>query len=331
MKRTILASIASISAFFIIAGTPLASAQTFSDVPFSSPYYSAIESLVQAGVLQGYDDGTFKPERTVNRAEALKMVLLSAGISVNKGLFQTGYPDVPLDAWYAGYVMEGTLRGIVEGNPDGSFAGDRTVNKAEFLKMVTQTFQVDLLVHQNLTTPVSADVASNSWFAPYLSYAKTVGLTYPTLDDRLDPGKLLTRGECAQIVHKMGLIKFGGPAQESLAIAEAKLIDALVRIYNDDIAGALSRADEALYYSNEGLTKEPESSAVQSTHLIAQAFQQLFYGYNAGLEGSYAQVVVFVDEAKHLADQAITINESAQFFATKIYQHGDTLLEQLEF
>lgn len=327
MKKTALVSIA---VLFIVAIAPLASAQTFSDVPSSSAYYLAVESLVKGGVLQGYEDGTFRPSQSVNRAEALKMILLSAGINVNKGLFQTGFPDVPLDAWYAGYVMEGSLRGIVQGNPDGTFAGDRTVNKAEFLKIVTQTFEVDLSAHQNLTAPVAADVSENDWFAPYLSYAKTVGLTYSTLDNKLDPGKLLSRGECAQIVHKMGIIKFGSPGQESLAISEAKLIDALVRIYNDDVAGAISRADEALYHADQALKLEPESSAVQATHLISQAFQKLFFAYNAGLEDSYAQVVLFVNEAKALADQATATNKSAQFFATKIHEHGDELLSQLE-
>lgn len=328
MKTTVLASIA---AFFIIAGTPPAQAQTFSDVPTSSPYYTAVESLVQSGVLEGYSDGTFRPSRPVNRAEALKMILLSAGIIIDKGLYQTGFSDVPLDAWYAGHVMEGTIRGIIQGNPDGTFAGDRTVNKAEFIKMATQTFQVDLSAYKNITMAVAADVSANDWFSPYLGYAKSVGLTYPTLQDRLEPGKFLSRGECAQIIHKMGIIKFGSPAQESLASAEARLVDALVHIYNNDVAGSIARTDEALFYSNKALEQEPDSSTVKATHLLAQAFQQLFFAYNAGLEESYAQVVLFVEEAKNLADQAVATNVSAQFFATQIHEHGDTLLSQLSY
>lgn len=328
MKKTVLASI---TAFFIIAGTPLATAQTFSDVPISSAYYLAIEALVQSGVLQGYEDGTFRPNQSVNRAESLKMILASAGIKVNKGLFQTGFPDVELDAWYAGHVMEGSLRGIVQGNPDGTFAGARTVNKAEFIKMVTKTFQVNLSAHQNLSAAVAVDVGANDWFTPYMSYGKTIGLAYPTTENKLNPGKLLARGECAQIVYKMALIKFGGAAQESLAIAEAKLIDALVRIYNNDISGAISRANEALLQSEKALAVEPSSTTVQATYLLSKAFQKLFFAYNAGLEESYAQVALFVNEAKSLADQAVETNKSAQVFATSIYQHGDTLLSQISF
>ena len=326
MKKSILVAIA---ACFLFIGVSKAAAETFSDVPSSSPYYIAIESLVQSGVLQGYEDGTFKPDQSVNRAEALKMILTGAGIEVKKGLYATGFSDVPLDEWYAGYVMEGSLRGIIQGNPDGTFAGTRTVNKAEFLKMVLQTFEIDLSAHQKVGR-LAADVSGNDWFAPYLSYAKTVGLTYPTFQNELEPGELLSRGECAQILHKMGLITFGGEGQKMLSIAEAKLIDALVRIYNNDIEGAIARADEALYQSEQALKVEPDSTAVQASYLISEAFQKLFYAYNAGVAESSAQVVLFVNEAKAHADKAVATNESSKFFADKVYEHGDTLLSQVE-
>lgn len=328
MKKTFLAGIAAV---LLTWGAASASAEIFLDVPASSPYYVAIESLVQRGVLQGYVDNTFKPQQTVNRAEALKMILAGGGVAIKKGLYSTGFPDVPLDAWYAGYVMEGSLRGIIQGNPDGTFAGERTVNKAEFLKMVTQAFEVDLSQHQGGSENIAADVAPEDWFFPYLSYGKTVGLTYPTINDNLEPGKLLTRGESAQIIYKMGLIKYGGEAQKMLSIAESKLIDALIRVYNNDINTAIARGDEALYFSGLALQLEPKSTAVQSTHLIAQAFQKLFLAYSAGIEQSYAQVVGFVNEANALADKAVEINSSAAFFAEKIHEHGDTLLSQLTY
>src|SRR5690606_1908457 len=81
-------------------------AAAFSDVPATSPYYSSVEALTQAGVIEGYEDGTFRPDQPVNRAEAIKMVLAGIGVEVGNGLYNTGFSDVPLDIWYAGYVME---------------------------------------------------------------------------------------------------------------------------------------------------------------------------------------------------------------------------------
>ena len=52
-----------------------ASAQSFKDVPASHPAYAAVEYLKSANIVSGYPDGTFQPNRPVNRAEALKLIL----------------------------------------------------------------------------------------------------------------------------------------------------------------------------------------------------------------------------------------------------------------
>ncbi|MCA9373639.1 MAG: S-layer homology domain-containing protein [Candidatus Gracilibacteria bacterium] len=308
----------------------VAHAQTFSDVPSTNPYYSSIEALVASGVLQGYPDGTFKPNQPVNRAEAIKMVLTGIGDKPSNGLYNTGFTDVPLDVWYAGYVFEGALKGIIHGNPDGTFAGSRTVNKAEFLKMTEQAFQVDLSPYQNITGNIAADVPAGTWFTPYVGYAKAVGLIYATVEDTLSPEKLLTRGECAQILHKMMYVKQGGYVQERLSMAEASIIDALLKVYRNDIDGAVAQAGIALERSEEALNINPESETVQATHLLAEAFQKLFQAYKAGTLQSYAHVVLYVNEAKSLADQAVEVSSSAQYFATQVHEHGDSLLSQVK-
>jgi len=46
----------------------------FSDLPPYNPYYHYIKALVDLGVLQGYDDGTVRPDKEMTRAEFVKMV-----------------------------------------------------------------------------------------------------------------------------------------------------------------------------------------------------------------------------------------------------------------
>ncbi|MGE3279122.1 MAG: S-layer homology domain-containing protein [Candidatus Altimarinota bacterium] len=48
---------------------------TFSDVPETSPYAEAVKTLSQFGFIQGYEDGTFRPDQPVTRAEALKIIM----------------------------------------------------------------------------------------------------------------------------------------------------------------------------------------------------------------------------------------------------------------
>lgn len=51
----------------------------FKDTPANAWYAAAVSSLVQAGVIAGYDDGTFRPNNAVTYGEALKMIMRAAG------------------------------------------------------------------------------------------------------------------------------------------------------------------------------------------------------------------------------------------------------------
>jgi hypothetical protein len=301
-------------------------AASFTDVPETNNYYAAIENLKALKIINGYADGTFKPAQSVNRAEALKMVMNAGNILVPKGLYASGFKDVGLGEWYAGYVMYGTMNGIVKGNPDGTFAPTRTVNKAEYLKMLLITFKTDLSAHQNISGKISSDTSPGDWFIPYLSYAKTVGIIYPDLNNRLDPAKKLNRGECADILYKMYVLKNGGETQKLLSLAESKLVDSIVKINENNLFAALSDANEAAFFSGSALSRDPNSSVTQAANKIAVSFQKLYTAYKAALENNPDTARSLVGEAQSLAREAFNINNSTQLMADKIIKLGDDLL-----
>lgn len=301
---------------------------TYSDVPKSHPDYMAIESLTKAGIFSGYADGSFRPEQGVNRAEAAKIILIGIGIKTEPGLYATGFPDVPLDAWYAGYVMEGMLRGILGGNPDGTFAGDRGVNTAEFLKMTLLAFKTDLSRHMSLKSSVSADVPAGQWFTPHLSYAKTVGLVFPDMEYRLYPGRFLTRADCARVLYKQLVIHQGGETQKLLSIAEARLIEAMVMQNLNNITSAVGYAEEAVYYAELATAVSPGSTAVQAVNKISLAFRQLFYAYAS--PQNREQALSLLTEAESLAKEAVAINPTSAWLAEKISGYAATLRSQIQ-
>ena len=57
--------------------------QRFWDVPKDHWAFSCIAELVNKGVLAGYEDGSFQPDRTVTRAEWAKIMVLAAGLTAN--------------------------------------------------------------------------------------------------------------------------------------------------------------------------------------------------------------------------------------------------------
>jgi len=143
------------------------SSEAFSDVPSSHPYAQAIQWGKESGVLNGYPDGTFGPDKTVNRAEFLKIVLAAQGSDVTSASNPTGFRDVDESAWYTPYIRYGKQQGIVQGYPDGSFRPEQPVNFAEALKMAY------------VALGISGDAsASAAWYEPYLSHAKSNGVLF---------------------------------------------------------------------------------------------------------------------------------------------------------
>ncbi|MBU1152196.1 S-layer homology domain-containing protein, partial [Patescibacteria group bacterium] len=101
----------------------------FGDVDDDHLNYDAITYLEEEKVVEGYDDGTYKPEQTINRAEFLKIVMEAADVSF--GSEDCDYEDVSDDAWYYKYVCKATDMGFVEGYDDGEFKPGREINFAE--------------------------------------------------------------------------------------------------------------------------------------------------------------------------------------------------------
>ena len=159
-----------------LISTSLLEDATFSDVDVENKKNPAIDYLYDEEVLAGYEDGSFKPENTVNRAELLKILVEGQGITPDENTYKNCFPDVTTE-WYAKYVCYAKEEGWVGGYPDGTFRPADSVNKVEALKM--------LLNSQEIATETPdekpfTDVAVDDWFAPYVTTAQKLELLEET-------------------------------------------------------------------------------------------------------------------------------------------------------
>lgn len=127
----------------------------------NNKYEESIRSLNNIGVIEGYEDGTFKPDKTINRAELLKIVFkaLNDEIETQEG---NCFPDVN-DEWFAPYVCQAKERGIIEGYPDGTYKPDQEVNMVEAMKIAFKAFDM----------PIIDQAENEEWFTPYIDFADT--------------------------------------------------------------------------------------------------------------------------------------------------------------
>jgi hypothetical protein len=96
-----------------------------------------IYAAVQEGIVEGYDDGSFRPDDPINRAEALKILLKATDLeSLEEPFVEQEFSDVPEDAWFAPYVERLVEYTIVEGYEDGTFRPEQYLTRAEASKIL---------------------------------------------------------------------------------------------------------------------------------------------------------------------------------------------------
>lgn len=182
---------------------------TFSDVPTTYPNYTAIMDLKTRGIIGGYPDGTFQPDKTVNRVEALKIILNAAGIDSTTSTRKAIFTDTSASEWYAPYLDKAYDLGIVQGYQDGSFKPTQAVNLAENLKMLLNTYKIDL-TNFVPTSNMFADAFADQWYAKYLEYAKEKKMIVADAADKVYPAQGLTRAKLAEVAYRLIAIRENG-------------------------------------------------------------------------------------------------------------------------
>lgn len=162
----------------------------YSDAPWDREVDVAVSALTSIGVLRGNDDGTFRPSRTLNRAEFITIVmrLIDDNNTVNTNCF----PDVRPSDWFAEDVCRAKALGIVRGNAKVGVSEDmwrfepsRDVQFEEAVKVLVKMYAL----------PVSGDEEGADWYVPFIEAAEDADLTI----SGLEPGDRITRGEMARL------------------------------------------------------------------------------------------------------------------------------------
>ncbi len=111
---------------------PKREAVSFSDVSPSHPYYEAVMSLQQAGIVDG-SNGDFQPNHSLTRAQMAKILTLA--LEIEPGGTRT-FQDIPTTHWSYDYVAALAELEIVLGDNNGKFKPDEPVTRAQFAVMM---------------------------------------------------------------------------------------------------------------------------------------------------------------------------------------------------
>lgn len=107
--------------------------KSFSDVPDDAWYATAVKTLASLGMMDGYPDGTFRPDEPITRAEFATVGLAFAYDPLDASC---SYYDVGANAWYYTYVAQATTYGWIGGYPDNTFRPGNNITRVEVCVIV---------------------------------------------------------------------------------------------------------------------------------------------------------------------------------------------------
>ncbi|MBT3348753.1 peptidoglycan DD-metalloendopeptidase family protein [bacterium] len=177
-------------------------ARLYSDIEDDFEKYNAIEFLKNRGIMNGYKDGSFKPNGTLNRAETVKLLIEANELRLLPA--EMGFSDVPENAWFTPYVKTALARNLIRGYANGTFLPGKTISRAEFLKLAIEAGEFPL--DEVLTAPYS-DTPLGEWFTPYFDFAKRKNIFETGSDTIASPSRSITRAEAADVIYNLLLLQ----------------------------------------------------------------------------------------------------------------------------
>ena len=217
MKKRILTWLLAISMLGSLLTVPAGAAAVtkFSDVS-DSYTATAVESLRLMGVLDGYGDGTFRPDTVLNRAQFCKMAVYAMDGSGELGRYSTVtiFPDVKPSHWASAYINMAARKGIISGFADGKFKPGQTVTAGQAVTILMRGLGY------------KDEDMGGVWPQSYMAEAQTNGLLKSTGITSAYAG--LTRAQAAKLFLNLFEAKHGkGDALFSYKVGEEVYLTAV--------------------------------------------------------------------------------------------------------
>ena len=150
---------------------------------------NTVEQTDDVQYIQGYPDGSFKPSKSLTRAEATVVLANILNIQPTDDNYETKFSDVKPQQWFYNYVSALTEKGIINGYPDGTFRPNDKITRAEMVTLVVKALGL------NGEYESSFSDISNSWAKDAIAIASAKGWINGYSDGTFRPNDSITRAE----------------------------------------------------------------------------------------------------------------------------------------
>lgn len=184
------------------SGQPAAE-MNFSDVPKNYWAYGAIAALAERGIVAGFPDKTFQPDKPINRAEFAALVREAFQQNPNRNTIQ--FKDIPADFWANSDINQAVQMGFMKGYPGQVFSPSRQISRLEALVALSSGLNLQPPDNAQQTLQKYADAQKVPvWATNAIAAASDAGLTvnFPDKSQLLEPERPATRADVAALIYQ---------------------------------------------------------------------------------------------------------------------------------
>ncbi|KQX60818.1 S-layer homology domain-containing protein [Paenibacillus sp. Root444D2] len=170
----------------------------------------AINKWIGNGLISGYADQTFQPDKVITRAEFISLVNKAFGYLHKDD--QT-FKDVSQDKWFYNDVAKAKYAGYISGFDDGTFRPDQPISREQAAKIIYPLMQLEDVVPKSDTRTFHDEQQISDWSKPYIKAVASEGYLKGYPDQSFRPQKSITRAEAVvmldnavgQLIHEPGI------------------------------------------------------------------------------------------------------------------------------
>lgn len=121
------------------------SGSNFTDIQKRDWFYDYVSFAQYSGFIHGYQDGTFRPNDPINRAEALVLMMRISGVGISDySSITLPFYDINTNDWFTHAIVNAHQLGLVEGYGDGSFRPAAKMSRGEMAVIAERAYELHL-------------------------------------------------------------------------------------------------------------------------------------------------------------------------------------------
>ncbi|WP_240041255.1 S8 family serine peptidase [Paenibacillus ginsengarvi] len=156
-----------------------------------------IVELTDKGIIEGYGNYEFRPDRTISRSEAVALVVKAFGYTKKREAY---FPDVPAGHWSNDAISKALQAGLVDGYPNGLFRPDGSLSRVEMAVLFAKALGINGKLRGDIPF---ADIDADYWALPILKQMSAEGWITGYDDGTFRPDHLTTRAEFAALLNRI--------------------------------------------------------------------------------------------------------------------------------